>query len=53
MFQAVCSLALNQDPEWEYPDTKLIGYNASKAALNMLTVQLAWSYRSQTSKSTQ
>lgn len=36
------SLALNQDPEWEYPDTKLIGYNASKAALNRLTVQLAW-----------
>lgn len=36
------SLKLNQDPEWEFADTKLIGYNASKAALNMLTVQLAW-----------
>ena len=36
------SLALNQDPAWEYADAKLIGYNASKAALNMLTVQLAW-----------
>lgn len=36
------SLGLNQDPAWEYVDAKLIGYNASKAALNMLTVQLAW-----------
>lgn len=36
------SLALNQDPHWEYASAKLIGYNASKAALNMLTVQLAW-----------
>ncbi|WP_241613062.1 SDR family oxidoreductase [Rosenbergiella epipactidis] len=36
------SLALNSDPSWEFSQTKLIGYNASKAALNMLTVQLAW-----------
>lgn len=36
------SLALNEDPTWEFADTKLIGYNASKAAVNMLTVQLAW-----------
>lgn len=36
------SLALNEDLNWEFNDTKLIGYNASKAALNMLTVQLAW-----------
>lgn len=36
------SLVLNQDPEWEFYSTKLIGYNASKAALNMFTVQLAW-----------
>lgn len=36
------SLTLNRDPEWEFVSTKLIGYNASKAALNMLTVQLAW-----------
>ncbi|WEJ85000.1 SDR family NAD(P)-dependent oxidoreductase [Kluyvera intermedia] len=39
------SLALNQDPSWEFADAKLIGYNASKAALNMLTVQLAWVLR--------
>lgn len=36
------SLALNEDPAWEFAETKLIGYNASKAAVNMLTVQLAW-----------
>nr|WP_310616865.1 SDR family oxidoreductase [Pantoea cypripedii] len=36
------SLALNRDPEWEYASAKLIGYNASKAAVNMLTIQLAW-----------
>ncbi len=35
------SLAYNADPGWEYAATKLAGYNASKAALNMLTVQLA------------
>jgi NAD(P)-dependent dehydrogenase (short-subunit alcohol dehydrogenase family) len=35
------SLALNDDPRWEFAGVKLIGYNASKAALNMLTVQLA------------
>lgn len=39
------SLALNQDPSWEFADAKLIGYNASKAALNMLTVQLAWALK--------
>ncbi len=39
------SLALNEDPEWEFASTKLIGYNASKAALNMLTIQLAWELR--------
>ncbi len=35
------SLARNADPGWEYAAVKLLGYNASKAALNMLTVQLA------------
>lgn len=35
------SLTLNGDPSWEAYDVKLIGYNASKTALNMLTVQLA------------
>lgn len=35
------SLALNGDPSSPYYSSRLIGYNASKAALNMLTVQLA------------
>lgn len=35
------SLTLNNDPAWEFSHVKLLGYNASKAALNMLTVQLA------------
>lgn len=39
------SLALNEDPTWAFADTKLLAYNASKASLNMLTVQLAWELR--------
>ena len=35
------SLAHNADPAWEFAPVKLCRYNASKAALNMLTVQLA------------
>lgn len=35
------SLAINGDPTSPYFEARLIGYNASKAALNMLTVQLA------------
>jgi len=35
------SLALNADPQWKYAAYKFLGYSASKAALNMLTVQLA------------
>jgi NAD(P)-dependent dehydrogenase (short-subunit alcohol dehydrogenase family) len=35
------SLAVNGDPSSPYYSARLIGYNASKAALNMLTVQLA------------
>ena len=35
------SLAVNGDPTSPYYSARLIGYNASKAALNMLTVQLA------------
>lgn len=35
------SLAINDDPSSPYYSARLIGYNASKAALNMLTVQLA------------
>lgn len=34
------SLTLNSDPGWPFYDVRLIGYNASKAALNMLTAQL-------------
>lgn len=35
------SLAMNGDPSSPYYAAQLIGYNASKAALNMLTVQLS------------
>lgn len=35
------SIALNADPKSQFASVRLIGYNASKAALNMLTVQLA------------
>ena len=39
------SIALNGDPAWAHYNAKLIGYNASKAALNMLTVHLAYELR--------
>ncbi|MGO9436145.1 MAG: SDR family oxidoreductase [Terracidiphilus sp.] len=39
------SLTFNSDPTWTGRDMKLIGYNASKAALNMLTVHLAYELR--------
>ncbi len=39
------SMTLNSDPAWEHYNAKLIGYNASKAAMNMPTVQLAWELR--------
>jgi NAD(P)-dependent dehydrogenase (short-subunit alcohol dehydrogenase family) len=35
------SLTHNGDPSWEFAQAKFLGYNSSKAALNMLTVQLA------------
>ncbi|MBS3847565.1 SDR family oxidoreductase [Devosia sp. BSSL-BM10] len=35
------SLTINGDPSSPYYEARLIGYNASKAALNMLSVQLA------------
>jgi NAD(P)-dependent dehydrogenase (short-subunit alcohol dehydrogenase family) len=38
---ALGSLAMNGDPSSPYYSAQLIGYNASKAALNMLTVQLS------------
>ncbi len=40
------SLTQNGDPDYPSANTKLIGYSASKAALNMLTVQLAYQLRS-------
>lgn len=39
------SLAFNSDPSWSGYNTKFIGYNASKTALNMLTVHLAYEVR--------
>jgi len=39
------SLAQNGDPNYSSAATKLIGYSASKVALNMLTVQLAYLLR--------
>ena len=39
------SLALNGDPNWKHASVKYLGYCASKAALNMLTVQLAYELR--------
>ncbi len=42
------SLTINGDPTSPYYEARLIGYNASKAALNMLTVQLAAELRGTT-----
>jgi NAD(P)-dependent dehydrogenase (short-subunit alcohol dehydrogenase family) len=39
------SLTFNSDPSWSGYNTKLIGYSASKAALNMLTAHLAYELR--------
>lgn len=39
------SLTLNADPSWPFAGVKRLGYNGSKAILNMLTVQLAWELR--------
>jgi NAD(P)-dependent dehydrogenase (short-subunit alcohol dehydrogenase family) len=39
------SLTLNGDPDWEFAHVKRMGYNTSKAAVNMLTVQLAYELR--------
>jgi len=43
---ALASLAGNGDPTSPYYSAQLLGYNASKAALNMLTVQLSEEFRS-------
>lgn len=42
---ALGSLAMNGDPSSPYYAAQLLGYNASKAALNMLTVQLSEEFR--------
>jgi NAD(P)-dependent dehydrogenase (short-subunit alcohol dehydrogenase family) len=44
------SLTQNGDPSYSYASAKLIGYSASKAALNMMTVQLAYLLRGTTIK---
>ncbi len=44
------SLTQHSDPTWKFAAVKVIGYCASKAALNMLTVQLAHELRDTTVK---
>jgi NAD(P)-dependent dehydrogenase (short-subunit alcohol dehydrogenase family) len=39
------SLTWNADPNWSFAAIKRLGYNGSKAILNMMTVQLAWELR--------
>src|SRR5450755_33534 len=39
------SLTWNADPAWSFAAVKLLGYNGSKAMLNMMAVQLAWELR--------
>jgi NAD(P)-dependent dehydrogenase (short-subunit alcohol dehydrogenase family) len=39
------SLTLNSDPNWVFASYKILGYCASKAAVNMMTVQLAYELR--------
>ena len=39
------SLTWNADPNWSFAAFKPLGYNGSKAILNMMTVQLAWELR--------
>jgi NAD(P)-dependent dehydrogenase (short-subunit alcohol dehydrogenase family) len=39
------SLTWNADPAWPFAAVKLLGYNGSKAILNMMTVQLACELR--------
>jgi len=40
-----CSLTLHSDPTWKYYDHKAAVYTASKAALNMYTINLAYDLR--------
>lgn len=39
------SVSMHNDPTWKYAPVKLLAYCASKAALNMFTVQLAYEFR--------
>ena len=39
------SVSLQTDPNWKFAPVKVLAYCASKAALNMFTVQLAWELR--------
>jgi NAD(P)-dependent dehydrogenase (short-subunit alcohol dehydrogenase family) len=39
------SLTWNSQPAWSFAAVKRLGYNGSKAILNMMTVQLAWELR--------
>jgi NAD(P)-dependent dehydrogenase (short-subunit alcohol dehydrogenase family) len=39
------SITWNADPNWSFAAIKRLGYNGSKAILNMMTVQLAWELR--------
>jgi NAD(P)-dependent dehydrogenase (short-subunit alcohol dehydrogenase family) len=39
------SLTWNANPNWPFAAVKPLGYNGSKAILNMMTVQLAWELR--------
>jgi|SRR6516225_3235106 NAD(P)-dependent dehydrogenase (short-subunit alcohol dehydrogenase family) len=41
------SITGHGDPAWKYASVKVLGYCASKAALNMFTVQLAFELREQ------
>jgi len=39
------SVSLHNDSNWKYAPMKFLAYCASKAALNMFTVQLAYEFR--------
>jgi NAD(P)-dependent dehydrogenase (short-subunit alcohol dehydrogenase family) len=41
------SITRHGDPTWKYAQVKLLAYCASKAALNMFTVQLAFELKDQ------
>src|SRR4029077_9075933 len=41
------SITRHGDPTWKYAQVKVLGYCASKAALNMFTVQLAFELKTQ------